>query len=220
MAVEWNGGEGHRELAFRTGAKTATGAHHRTGAYGPPMKVAIVIAVVVLASAITVAVSSSQGTRSTAPGGATSSRAAAVSCKGSVRQPAAPADRHDLVVGGVLMRGAKRHARDNPSDFEGRGERDGGAKIGLVLRPRTRLVLSIAPADRRKASLTYTRSSRNAKRVRDGHSAVRFRPCFSDAPSAFPGGLLLSGPGCVRVRFAINGRAPVTRRLAFGRGSC
>ena len=185
------------------------------------MKVAFVIVVVVLATAVTVAVSGSQDARSTPNGGgASAARAAAVGCRGQVRQPIARAGRDDVVVGGVLMRGAKFYAGRDPSEFEPGGARDGAAKIGVVLRPRTRLVLSVAPADRRKASLTYTRSSRDAKRVRDGHSAVRFKPCFTDAPSAFPGGMVLSGPGCVRVRLAVNGRAPVTRRLAFGRGSC
>lgn len=182
-------------------------------------RVVAVLLVVIVTSAVTVAVARDRTTGSTAGAGA-AARVPTASCGPIVKQRTGPADRHDLVVGPALMRGARRYSRERPSTFEPRRGRDGVAKIGVVIRRNTRLVLSIDPRDRKIAGLTYTAGGRGVERVADANAAVRFRSCFRDAPSGFPGGIVVSGPSCVRVRLAVNGQPPVTRKVELGRDAC
>jgi hypothetical protein len=143
-------------------------------------------------------------------------------CAGQVQQPQAPPDADDdLVVGSVILRGARARARDSRSLYKRRNGRDPGAKVGLSLAPGSRVVMSIDRRDRKHASLTYTEETRAAERVADGNPAVRFVSCFDDAPTGWPGGFVLTGPRCVRVVLDIKGRSkPARRTLEFGRDAC
>jgi hypothetical protein len=148
-------------------------------------------------------------------------KAPKVGCRGLVRQRMAPADRFDVVVGPAVLQGARARARDNASMYMRAHGRDPTAKVPLILRPKTRLLLAIDKRDRRGAGLTYRERTRGARRVTDGYPALRFESCWPDQRTGWPGGFILDGPRCVRVLLWVNGAdEPVRRTLRFGRRSC
>jgi hypothetical protein len=125
-----------------------------------------------------------------------------------------------MVIGPVVLQGARARARDPRSQYRRRHGNDPVAKVPVIVQPRTWVVLSVDARDRRNASLEYREATRGAQHVRDGDPAVSFKACFDDTPSGWPGGFLLTGPRCVRVTLAIRGRNPVQRTLRFGRKAC
>ena len=141
-------------------------------------------------------------------------------CESLVAQPIQPATKDDLVAGPVILRGALVHARRARKEYRPKGGRDGGAKMGLVLERGSEVIVSIHPKQRRYASLTYTEDTRAAERVKDGNAAVRFRSCFAEVPTGFPGGILLTGPRCIRLTLAVTGGRTYKRKIAFGRDTC
>ncbi|MDQ3934675.1 MAG: hypothetical protein M3340_08610 [Actinomycetota bacterium] len=125
------------------------------------------------------------------------------------------------MAGPVILRGVLGHGDDKRSQYRRRDGRDPGVKAGLVVEPGTEVVLSVDKRDRRKASLVYRPATRGAERVAEGDRSIRFKACFDDEPTGWPGGFVLAGPRCVRIVLDIKGQSePVRRRLEFGRDSC
>jgi hypothetical protein len=97
---------------------------------------------------------------------------------------------------------------------------DAVSKVPVIVQPGTRFDLTVEPPDRGRASLSYRDATRSAKRVADGDPGVRFKACFSDIRTGWPGGFVVAGPECVRIGIQVLGHKPVRRRVQFGRQSC
>jgi hypothetical protein len=172
-----------------------------------------------------VALAQSDSDRGSNPGDAEkpspASEIRTVGCESLIAQEIAPAGENDVVAGPVILRGARLYGRKSRAMFRPRAGRDAAAKIGIVAQPGTRFVLSIHKRRRGQASLAYTEEARNAQRVADGERVLRFEACFEDTPSGWPGAFVMTGPGCVRINLALDGRSrPVRRKLEFGRRTC
>jgi hypothetical protein len=90
----------------------------------------------------------------------------------------------------------------------------------VIVQPGTRFVLSVERGYRTRASLSYRNATRSAEHVKDGDPAVRFKACFSDIRTGWPGGFVVAGPGCVRIKIQLASHKPVRRTLRFGRHPC
>jgi hypothetical protein len=143
------------------------------------------------------------------------------SCDGVVPGQAPAAGPDDVAVGPVYLQGARNRANDDSRMYVRRHGRDPTAKVPVVVEPGTRVVLRVERPYGRFASLSYRERTRAATRVAGGDHAVRFVSCFDRGRTGWAGGFLLKGPGCVRIRLEIAGRArPAHRLLRFGRRSC
>ena len=141
-------------------------------------------------------------------------------CESLVEARVPPPAEHDMVIGPVVLQGARARANDSPSHYARRHGNDPVAKVPVILRPNSRVVIRVAARDRAIASLQYREATRGATRVHEGDRAVRFRACFRDNPTGWPGGLLLKGPSCVAITLALPGRGIARRTLRFGRRAC
>ena len=105
-----------------------------------------------------------------------------------------------------------------------RGTRAGdfGVAEGLLrVAPGREVTLSVAPAQRDKVRLVYSRRARNQHgsgagySLADGDSEVTFRACDT-ASTDFLGGYVVAGARCVRLRVSTPGRAADQLRIPFG----
>lgn len=132
----------------------------------------------------------------------------------------------DVKIGPAALLGARLWG--DPDEFATTRDARSGrylVKLPLALRAGRVVTVSIAPADRGRAALTFVRSPRA------GVPAVRFHACDKRVPSfahdgtvgpvtAFAGGFSLTEPSCVSVRVRLRGHAFVySRTVSFGMGT-
>lgn len=100
-------------------------------------------------------------------------------------------------------------------------------KLPVGLRAGHAARLRVSTAQREQAALVYGRLNRTARRVQDGESAVSFKPCEADAPAfsggtvgsltGWAGGLIVTGPRCIRLELLVDGTRRPDIRLPLGR---
>ena len=155
-------------------------------------------------------------------------------CRTHVEGRPPPADRRkDLIIGPVRFRGfrfySRRAARGPRSDwFEIRNREYHSLKMVTEVRAGTDVIVAIAPANRDSAGLLFDRNVRYGRwgiPWSEAEQVVRFRACAADRPASSPrfyrrrtvgpwtqfnGGLMFTGPQCLRLDVYVRGRA--TRR--------
>ena len=153
------------------------------------------------------------------------------STRAEIGRPVSGPGRDDVRVGPVFFSGARRLAEQPAAHFRPlRGESHKFMKLALIARARSRVTLVIPSEHRSKTGLGYRRAEppRPPFTVANGGAAVRFRACRRDQRAfsyegavggwtAFTGGFLLTGPGCVSVEVRQRGRVHRTT-LSFGAG--
>ena len=151
------------------------------------------------------------------------------SSRAEIGRPVSGPGRDDVRAGPVFFAGAKRLADRPAEDFHPRrGETHMFMKLAVIARAGTRVTLVIPREHRSETGLGYRRSEppKPPFTVANGGAAVRFRACRRDQPAfsydgvvggrtAFTGGFLLTGPGCVPVEVRERGRVH-RATLAFG----
>lgn len=105
-----------------------------------------------------------------------------------------------------------------------------GLKAAVAVRANRNVKLSIAPAQRALAGLSYTTDQRLA--APGAQPVVLFAPCRSSqrafsydgkvgAATSFSGGLAVTEPMCLVLEARVRGRTPVRRAVSLGMGgSC
>jgi len=112
------------------------------------------------------------------------------------------------------------------ASYEPRGGRLAAVKLPIGLRAGHRATLSISTSQRGRAALIYRERTHSANRVKDGDEAVSFEPCSADTP-AFSGGvvgpitgwagaMIVTGPGCIRLRLRVDDQRRPDIRLPLG----
>jgi hypothetical protein len=148
-----------------------------------------------------------------------------------VGRPVQFRDADDFVVGRVSFSSLTRYA--DPDAFATTYSPQGGyygIKSAVAVRANRNVKLSIAPAQRAQAGLSYTMDHRLAAPGKQ--PVVLFAPCRSSqrafsyrgkvgGATAFSGGLAVSGPMCLVLESRTRGRTPVRRAVSLGMGdSC
>jgi len=125
-------------------------------------------------------------------------------------------------AGPLYLIGLPGYAHAKASSFRRPDGRLNGIKVLAVARREA--TLSVAPADRRHASLIYDPNRFNVHRVDRGDYRVRFEVCHPPPDrygTQFNGGFLVDGVRCVALDVAWDGGARHRRFLAsFGAGDC
>ncbi|MDP9341601.1 MAG: hypothetical protein M3Q23_05745 [Actinomycetota bacterium] len=125
-------------------------------------------------------------------------------------------------AGPLYLIGLPGYAHAAASWFRRPNGRLNGVKVLAVVRREA--TLSIAPADRRHASLIYDPSRFSAHRVGRGDYRVTFQVCHPSPDrfgTQFNGGFLVDGVRCVALDVAWDGGAHHRRIPAsFGAGHC
>jgi hypothetical protein len=144
---------------------------------------------------------------------------------------------HSIIAGPLVFYYADQFARQPASTFAPIAGRSGyypGQKL-LVLARRGEVATVVVPgSERRNAGLLYNPAEwndRNAYRVEDGETAVKFKACKKgerapvggplNAMTQFNGGFVVAGVRCVPLEVLVRGQeatTPVT--LSFGAGRC
>lgn len=181
-------------------------------------------ALVAVVAGVALVASAGEPVELTAPG-----RSAAVTRMADAAGARAPCSRggvgttrvdrvHDVVVGPLVLLGARRWAAAEPDGFDGHGY-----KVPVTLPEGVAATLSVAEQGRRRAGLVYTHQAQDRVRrtgVRGADRSVRFTACPADgAPgrTGWPGGLVVDRPRCVTLVVEAAGGSPVRRRVALGR---
>ena len=128
----------------------------------------------------------------------------------------------------ALVTSASTLRRLRGESYRPKRGRDASVKLPVALRAGHRATLRVSPAQRRDAALMFTDRTRGARRVADADRTVVFEPCAADAPAfsggvvgpitGWAGGMIVSGPRCVRLQLWIDGersrdiRLPLRRR--------
>ena len=171
-----------------------------------------------------------------APGVAAAADPPVRSCseRAEIGRPVSGPGRDDVRVGPVFFAGAKLLADRPATDFRPRrpGQTHMFWKLALIARASTRVTLVIPAEHRSVAGLAYRGGERPRPpfTIANGGAATRIRACRRDRRAfsydgvvggwtAFPGGFLLSGPGCVPVEVRERGRVH-RATLSFGAGDC
>jgi hypothetical protein len=145
--------------------------------------------------------------------------AGAVGCaQALVDEPVDVPTSDDVVVGPLVLVGARSWARVPRAALAPTRRRDAVAKLPVVLPARATARLAVPRSQRRIAGLSYTAAAREVRRTSSAEPAVRFVAC-ADRRTGWPGGVVLAGPACVRLAIRAGGRT-VSRQLEFGRGAC
>ena len=153
--------------------------------------------------------------------------------RAEIGRPVSGPGRDDVRVGPVFFAAAKQHADRPAAAFRPpRGESHMHLKVALIARASARVTLVIPREHRSVAGLAYAGGEppRAPFTVANGGAATRIRACRRDQRAfsysgtvgrwtAFPGGFLLTGPGCVPVEVRERGRV-YRKTLSFGAGDC
>ena len=133
-----------------------------------------------------------------------------------------------VVVGPFRFGGLARLASRRRLDLDRAGGVY-GVKAGVLLAAGVRATLSIGRGARGWASLDY--APRRPGQPRRLHDAVRFQACAADQPAfsydgplgpvtGFPGGFVLTRPGCLPLEARVPGRPVVRAIVRFGVRRC
>lgn len=145
-----------------------------------------------------------------------------------VNRPVKFRDPGDVVVGRVSFSSLERYA--DPDEFAKTYSPTNGfysIKSAVAVRANRNVKLSIAPAQRGTAGISYTMDQRMG--VPGQQPVVLFQPCRSSqrafsyrgkvgGATAFSGGLAVTGPMCLVLEARTRGRAPVRRAVSLGMG--
>ena len=163
--------------------------------------------------------------RASAPGAQVGPGAPRASAPGAYVTPCSPIitgglrpghRRQSLVVGPLVVYPARTWAR-HPARSMRRASRRRAflfpADVGVA--GRRPVTLAVAAPDRAHASLLFDRARFRADgryRLADGERSVRFTACPGQDPTRSNGGLLVDGPGCVRLVVRLPDRRSAVRR--------
>jgi hypothetical protein len=143
---------------------------------------------------------------------------------------------HSVFAGPLVLYYADQFAGQPASDFAPRPGGSGyysGQKLLVLVRRGAVATVVVPEAERRNAGLLFDPAvwnDRNAYRVEDGDSAVRFKACKkgergpvgrpSNAMTQFNGGFVVAGARCLPLDVLVPGRGTVRVSLSFGAGRC
>jgi hypothetical protein len=133
-----------------------------------------------------------------------------------------PKSAHDLVVGPLVMVGAREYS--SPATIA----RFGGQKYPAVVVAGHRVTVQLSPAVWRSTSLLYADDHRDGQRTAgDGHRAVAFRACptghggssYGGRKATFWSGFVLTTvPRCLKLRIWVDDeRTPRRTRIPLGK---
>lgn len=113
------------------------------------------------------------------------------------------------------------------ASYQPRAGRLAGIKLPVGLHTGHTATLQISTHQRKRAALLYRDQTRTANRVKDGDAAVSFEPCSADTPAflggtvgpitGWAGALIVTGPGCFRLKLHTDGKRRSDIRLPLGR---
>jgi hypothetical protein len=145
--------------------------------------------------------------------------------------------KHSVFAGPLVFYSADQYAEQPASTFAPIAGRSGvypGQKLLVLVRRGAVATVVLPESERRYAGLLYNPAGwndRNAYRVKDGETAVRFKACEKgesapvggplNAMTQFNGGFVVAGVRCLSLQVLVRGQAgsiPVT--LSFGAGRC
>jgi hypothetical protein len=159
-------------------------------------------------------------------------------CESSVYGRLDPSWRqHSIIAGPVSFYYADENERRSASEFApvpGSGDRYGGQKMEILVRPDAVATVVVPEAERRSVALLYDPADwndLNAYRIDQGESAVMFRACKEgqgspsggppNAMTQFNGAFVVAGARCVPVDIFVRGRRQSIRvTLSFAAGRC
>jgi hypothetical protein len=143
---------------------------------------------------------------------------------------------HSILAGPLVFYYADQFAGQSAPDFAPRpgGSRYySGQKLLILVRRGAVATVVVPEAARRNAGLLFDPAGwndRNADRVEDADSAVRFRACKEgerapvggppNAMTQFNGGFVVAGARCVPLEVVVRGQGTIRVSLSFGAGRC
>lgn len=173
-------------------------------------------------------------TTATAPPQRAFVRACKTSVYGTLDSPGW--ERHSITAGKLVFYYVDQFENQPASDFApipGRKGYYAGQKL-LILVPRDEVATVVVPeSERQNARLLYDPAvwnDRNAYRIEDGETAVRFEGCKRgerivgaplNAMTQFNGGVVVAGARCLPLEVLVRGLdGPIPVTLSFGAGGC
>ncbi len=144
---------------------------------------------------------------------------------------------HSIIAGPLAFYFADQYAEQPASLFASIPGQDGdyaGQKLLVLVRRDTVATVVLPESERRYAGLLYNPADwneRNAYRVEDGETAVRFKACKKgerapvggplNAMTQFIGSFVLAGVRCVPLEVRVRGQErTIPVKLSFGAGRC
>ena len=143
---------------------------------------------------------------------------------------------HSIFAGPLVFYFADQFARQPASDFApiaGGSGRYGSQKVLVLVRRGAVATVVVPEAERGNAALLFDPAvwnDRNAYRVEDGDSAVRFKACEKGergpvggpprAMTQFNGGFVVARARCLPLEVLTPGRGAIRMSLSFGAGRC
>jgi hypothetical protein len=174
-------------------------------------------------------------TTATAPMQRAFVRTCEMSVYGTLDDPAW--EKHSIMAGPLVFYSADQYAQQPASLFAPIVGNDGyypGQKLLVLIRRGAVATVVLPESERRYAGLLYNPAAwndRNAYRIEDGQTAVRFKACKKgetapvggplNAMTQFNGGFVVAGARCLPLEVLVRGEQgtiPVT--LSFGAGRC
>jgi hypothetical protein len=145
--------------------------------------------------------------------------------------------KHSVFAGPLIFYSADQYAEQPVSTFAPIAGRNGyypGQKLLVLVRRGAVATVVVPESERRLAALLYDPAAwndRNAYKIEDGETAVKFKACEKgerapvggplNAMTQFNGGFVVAGDHCLPLDVLVRGQAgsiPVT--LSFGAGRC
>jgi hypothetical protein len=154
-----------------------------------------------------------------APGGQVAAAGVQVTCATGGPSPSRVRPKHDVVLGPLVLMGARR-ARDHPPDAFG----GHGYKIPVSLPRGVTATVSVPRAARRRVGLVFTLDAQDRawkRGVKGADPSVRFTACPPDATTrrrtGWPGGFVVDRRRCATLVLTVAGRTPERHRVPLGR---
>ena len=156
-------------------------------------------------------------------------RTCATSVYGTIDDPTWK--QHSTIAGPLVFYYADQFARQAPNS--GRNGLYPGQKLLVLVRRGTVATVVVPEPARRYVSLLYDPAAwndRNAYRIEDGETAVRFKACRKGeaspaggpptAMTQFNGGFVVAGAHCAPLEVLVRKRPVIPVTLSFGAGRC
>jgi hypothetical protein len=160
-------------------------------------------------------------------------RTCEASVRGTIDDPAWRM--HSVIAGPLVFYSVDQYAGQPASTFAPIPGRDGyypGQKLLVLVRRGAVATVVVPESKRRYAALLYNPAAwndRNAYKIEDGESAVRFRACKEETPlggppnamTQFNGSFVIAGAHCLPLEVLVRGtERMILVTLSFGSGQC